>query len=399
MRFFRLLVHGLAVLFGASPAGAAGLALGLPFGDHMVLPMGRPVTVWGTGDPGQEVSVAFSGQTVRTRVDGGGRWELSLAPLAASSTGRKFAVSSESTRVALDGVLVGRVFLCSGQSNMDFQLSRAVGGIEESKTAGEFPAIRLFNLTGAPTDGRVYDAATLARLNPRDHFTGVWEKSSEKSAAAFSAVAWWAGKAIHLNDGVPVGLVENAVGGSGTEAWLPRRVIAERRDYSAWLDQRWLASPRISAWARGRARQNLGGHPDASHPFKPGFLFESGVRGWTGFPFDGVLWYQGETNAEIRDDAWNRRLISDLVTGWRKELRQEALPFFLIQLPRIGGNDPLRQHWPAYRKVQADVARSLAGVQLVVTADLGWDSPDVHPPDKRPVAMRVAESIQKAARR
>ena len=381
------------LLFSSSPA--AGLDLGRPFGDHMVLPMGQPVTVWGTGDPGQEVSVAFSGQIVKAKVDGAGRWELALAPLAASAEGRKFTASSGDKRVALGDVLVGRVFLCSGQSNMDFQLSRATGGIEESKTAGKFPAIRLFNLTGAATDSRVYDAATLARLNPRDHFTGNWERSSEKSAAAFSAVAWWAGKAVHLHDGVPVGLVENAVGGSGTEAWLPRPVLAGRKDYAALLDQRWLDSPRVSAWARGRARKNLGAHPEASHPFTPGFLFESGVRAWTGFPFEGVLWYQGETNAEIDDDAWNRGLITDLVSGWRKELRQERLPFFLIQLPRIGGNDPLRQHWPAYRKVQAEVARSLPKVHLVVTEDLGWDSPDVHPPDKRPVAIRLAEGVLK----
>ena len=393
---FSLLLPLVCQLLCPGLSAAAGLELGRPFGDHMVLPMGQPVTVWGTGDPGQEVSVAFSGQTVRTRVNDTGRWELQLAPLAASAEGRKFTVNSGNVRVALDDVLVGRVFLCSGQSNMDYQLSRAVGGIEEARTAGKFPAIRLFNLTGAPTDGRVYDAATLARLTPRDHFTGQWEKSSERAAAAFSAVGWWAGKAIHLRVGVPVGLVENAVGGSGTEAWLPRPVLASRKDYKELLDERWLSSRRVSAWAKGRAKVNLGGHPEASHPFKPGFLFESGVRGWTGFPFEGVMWYQGETNAEIDDDAWNRRLISDLVSGWRKELRQEKLPFFLIQLPRIGGNDPLRQHWPAYRKVQADVAHSLSNVHLVVTEDLGWDNHDVHPPDKRPVALRLAESVFKA---
>jgi sialate O-acetylesterase len=87
------------------------------------------------------------------------------------------------------------------------------------------------------------------------------------------------------------------------------------------------------------------------------------------------------------------------VTGWRKELRQEKLPFFLVQLPRIGGNDPLRRHWPAYRKVQADAARSLSGVHLVVTQDLGWDSPDVHPPDKKPVGMRLAAAIVEAGAR
>lgn len=377
----------------------AALEIGRPFGDHMVLPMGQPVTVWGTGDPGAEVAVGFSGQSVRTRVDKAGRWELRFPPLSASAEGRKFMVSSGNQRVALDDVLVGRVYFWSGQSNMDFPLSRATGGTEESRTAGAQPAMRLFNLTGAPTGGRAYDAATLARLNPRDHFTGRWERASEKSAAAFSAIAWWAGKAIHQNDGVPVGLVENAVGGSPTEAWLPRNLLTSRREYAPLLDERWLDSPRVSAWARGRSRLNLGGNAGANHPFKPGFLFESGVRDWTGFPFEAVIWYQGETNAEIADDAWNRRLITDLVTGWRKELRQEWLPFLLVQLPRIGGNDPLRKHWPAYRRVQAEAARSLDGVHLIVTEDLGWDSPDVHPPDKKPVAKRVAEAILGARKR
>jgi sialate O-acetylesterase len=392
MRLSLFLPLACQLLFPGSLA-AAGIELGRPFGDHMVLPMGMPVPVWGTAAAGAEVTVEFGGQSVRAIAGVDGGWRGGLEPMAASAKGRSLTVRSGGEHRVLDDVLVGRVFLCSGQSNMDFPLGRATGGIEEAKAAGNYPAIRLFNLTGAPTDGRVYDAATLARLNPRDHFTGVWEVSSGKSAAAFSAVAWWTGKLIHERSGVPVGLIENAVGGSGTEAWLPRPVLAARRDYAELLDERWLESPRVSAWARGRAKRNLGGHPAASHPFQPGFLFESGVREWIGFPFEGVLWYQGETNAEIDDNAWNRRLISDLVTGWRTELRQEKLPFFLIQLPRIGGNDPLRRHWPAYRKVQADVARSVPGVHLVVTEDLGWDSPDVHPPDKRPVATRLAEAI------
>lgn len=388
------LIAGLS-LGHAGAVFAGELLLARPFTSNMVLPMERPVAVSGMAVAGEKVTVSFAGKSGSMTADEGGRWKVVLPAMPASAQGRALSVSAGREKVVLEDVLVGRVFFCSGQSNMDFPLGRATGGIEEARAAGKFPAIRLFNLTGAPTDGRVYDAATLARLNPRDHFTGRWERSSEKAAAAFSAVAWWAGKVVHLNDGLPVGLVENAVGGSGTEAWLPREVLAARREYVALLDERWLESPRISAWARGRAKRNLGGHPGASHPFKPGFLFESGVRDWAGFPFDGVLWYQGETNAEIDDDAWNRRLITDLVSGWRKELRQERLPFFVVQLPRIGGNDPLRRHWTAYRKVQAQVARDLDGVHLVVTEDLGWDSPDVHPPDKRPVGMRLAEALWK----
>lgn len=387
------------LLLFAWVTAAPALELGRPFGDHMVLPMARPVPVRGTAVPGVEVTVSFAGKESVAKADREGRWQATLPTMEPSAKGRTLSVKAGREKLELDDVLVGRVYLWSGQSNMDFQLSRATGGPAEAKTAGDHPAIRLFNLTGVPTDKRVYDAATLARLTPRDHFTGSWERASEKSAAALSAVAWWAGKAVHLHDGVPVGLVENAVGGSGTEAWLPRPVLASRRDYAPLLDDRWLDSPRVSPWARGRARQNLGGQSAANHPFKPGFLFESGVRDWAGFPFEGVVWYQGETNAEIDDDAWNRRLITDLVNGWRKELLQPALPFFLVQLPRIGGNDPLRRHWPEYRKVQAEAARSLEGVHLVVTQDLGWDSPDVHPPDKRPVGMRVAEAVIRVVKR
>jgi sialate O-acetylesterase len=372
---------------------AAELALARPFGDHMVLPMRREVPVWGTAGAGATVELSFRGKAYQVAADQSGNWRISLPAIEPSSKPATMTVRSGGRTLKLDDLLVGRVFLCSGQSNMDFQLGRATGGAEEAKKAGKFSHIRLCNLAGAPTDARAYDAATLARLNARDHFTGGWEKASEKSAAAISAIAWWTGKAVHEQDGVPVGLVENAAGGSPTEAWLPRRVLESRRDYAGLLDQRWLSSPRMSPWARGRAKQNLGRQPAANHPFKPGFLFESGVSAWSGFPFDAVLWYQGETNAEIADDAWNRRLLTDLVTGWRKELRQEKLPFYLVQLPRIGGNDPLRRHWPEYRKVQADVARTVPGVTLVVTQDLGWDSPDVHPPDKLPVARRLAEAI------
>ena len=122
------------------------------------------------------------------------------------------------------------------------------------------------------------------------------------------------------------------------------------------------------------------------------------MRWWQDFPFSGVLWYQGETNAEIHDDKWNERLITDLVSGWRKVLRQPELSWVMVQLPRIGGNDPMRKWWPEFRAVQARVANQLKEVELVVTEDLGWDSPNVHPPDKKPVGMRLGEKASNPVR-
>ena len=391
MAVMKIAFLAIAVLLTVPSARA--LEFARPFGDFMVLPCGKPVPVRGTGDAGSEVRVSFDDTTLTARCGDDGAWMVTLPPRPPSAQGRELVVTDGNKRLALKDVLVGEVWLFSGQSNMDFPLSRATGGMEEAKTAGSFPAIRLMNLTGAPTDNRRYDEATFARLNVKDHFQGAWAVASESSASAISAVAWWTAKAIHQRKGIPIGVVENAVGGSGAEAWLPREVLAARTDYQPLSGNAWLDCDKIGAWARGRAKQNLGTRPDAMHPFRPGFLFESGVRPWCGFPFAGVAWYQGETNAEIPDDAWNERMITDLVKGWRGALGQKDLPFIMVQLPRIGGNDPLRAHWPQFRQVQARAAKRLPGVKLIVTQDLGWDSPDVHPPDKKPVAGRIAASI------
>lgn len=383
----------IVLLLGIVVAPASPLPVpARPFADHMVLPMDRPVPVWGKANPGNEVEVRFAGQAARGRADAEGNWRVTLPALKASADGRELHILSAGESHVLADVLVGQIWLCSGQSNMDFPLGRATGGKEEAARAGQFPAIRLFNLTGTHTSARAYSQAERERLTPEKFFEGTWQAASAESVSAFSAVGWWAGKTIHLSKGVPVGLIDNSVGGSGAEAWLPRESLAGRKEYAGLLDDTWIDSPRVSGWARGRAKLNLGGAPITNHPFRPGLLFDSGVHWWRDFPLSGVLWYQGETNAEIIDDAWNEILLTDLVQGWRKELGQPDLPFFMVQLPRIGGNDPLRKGWPAFRAVQATVAAKLPHVSLIQTVDLGWDSPDVHPPDKRPVGERLGQA-------
>jgi len=383
----------MAFLMTVGLVRAEVLSVARSFGPHMVLPAGKEVLVQGSAAAGATVTVSFSGQIRKAVAGADGRWRLTLPALPVSAEGRDFRVESGTEKVVLSDVLVGRVYLFSGQSNMAFPLSRAVGGGEESAKAGDHKLIRLCHWNSAPTDARTYDEATIARLNVRDHFQGGWATATPASAGSISAIAWWVGTMIQEKTGEPVGIVENAVGGSGTEAWLPREALEARAGYRPLLSDQWLECDKVSAWARGRAKQNLGTHLSANHPFRPGFLFESGVREWSGFPFEAVVWYQGETNAERLDNTWNSQLIRDLITGWRGALANRALPFYLVQLPRIGGNDPLRQYWPQYREVQGRGAKETPGVKLVVTSDLGWDSPDVHPPDKLPVAQRIMQSM------
>jgi sialate O-acetylesterase len=380
----------LFLLANASLLADPALAPARPFAHHMVLPMERPTPVWGMARPGATVEIRFADDSVTGKADALGQWRITLPAQDASAESRELLMISGDERVVLRDVLVGEVWLCSGQSNMDFPLAKAVGGKQEAATAGDFPTIRLMNLTGIHTYPQKYNESELGRLTPDAFFQGTWQIPSEKSALEFSAVAWWAGKFIQQAKQVPVGLIDNSVGGSGAEAWLPREVLSAR-GHDELLGESWLESERVSAWARGRARLNLGSG-QGNHPFRPGFLFDSGVRWWRNFPLNGVLWYQGETNAEMDDDVWNERLISDLLIGWRRILGQAQLPFFMVQLPRIGGNDPLRRHWPQFRAVQARAAARLPHVSLIKTIDLGWDSPDVHPPDKRPIGERLGKA-------
>ncbi|MGC4017453.1 MAG: sialate O-acetylesterase [Luteolibacter sp.] len=337
----------------------------------------------------------FGSRSMEAKADNQGAWRMLLPAMEASTEGKMMEISSGKDRLQLVDILVGKVWLFSGQSNMDFALSRAIGGREEVASAGGNPLLRVCNLSAPSTDGKPYDEGTLARLNEKALFVGSWETASPSSAAPVSAIAWWVGKGIQLKSAVPVGIVENAVGGSGTEAWLPRDILAAKAEYRALLGDDWAKDPHISGWSKGRVKLNLGGAHTVNHPFRPGMLFESGVRDWSGFPFEAVIWYQGETNAESPDDAWNAGLIRDLINGWRQVLGNRDLPFVMVQLPRIGGNDPLRRYWPQYREVQSRVAKEMPGVSLVVTSDLGWDSPDVHPPDKRPVADRILQELSK----
>lgn len=386
---------GCLTMWMAAAGCLQALEFARPFGSAMVLPMGRDVAVWGAGASGDGVRLRMGGREIAGTAAADGAWRVVLPAMPASAEAMTLEIVSGEERKVLDNILVGEVWICAGQSNMEYPLSSAVGGKEELKSVAAFPRIRMCNLSGVSTANRPFSDAERGRMTSGAYFQGGWVVPDERSAASFSAVGWWAGKTIHETKDVPVGLIDVSVGGSGAEAWLPREVLEAREEYAPLLGDDWLESPRIGAWARGRAKTNLGGKPGA-HPYQPGFLYDAGVRWWSGFPITGVLWYQGETNAEIHDDAWNERLITDLVFGWRKVLQQPDLPFFMVQLPRIGGNDPLRQWWPEFREVQSRAAAKLDGVTLIETQDLGWDGPNVHPPDKRPVGERLGKA---AARR
>lgn len=381
-----------ATLFWILPAHA--LEVARPFSSHMVLPHDVKIPIHGKARASVEVSVRFHEAYLTTTSQSDGSWRITLPASPPSVTPRKLEIASGDQTIVLEDVLVGEVWLCSGQSNMDFTLRRATGGKAEEKRPAN-PALRFFSLTGLATTPQPFREIELERLKPENFFQGTWQTDDPMLRGNLSAVGWWFAHQRQIDGKMPIGIVENAVGGSGTEAWLSQQVLQSRTDYADFLSPRWLDHPKIATWAKQRARQQTSRLMNCPHPFQPGFLYQSGIAWWRDFPFTAAIWYQGETNAEISDIAWNSRLLEDLMSGWREGLRQPRLPFFIVELPRIGGSDPLRQFWPQYREAQQKAVANSPHAYRVVSMDLGWDSPDVHPPDKKPLALRIAAEAKK----
>jgi sialate O-acetylesterase len=175
------------LFLGAAIANAGPVLVpARPFSDYMVLPMDRKTPVWGMANAGADVKVSFGAHSTSGRANANGQWWIEIPAQKASSVGRDLEIRSNSDRLVFRDVLVGEVWLCAGQSNMDFPLAKAVGGKQEAAQAHEFPPIRLMNLTGTHTNPRRYTEDELQRLTPDAFFKGSWQIASEKSASGIS---------------------------------------------------------------------------------------------------------------------------------------------------------------------------------------------------------------------
>ena len=370
------------------PGVAAALELDTCYGDHMVLQQNCPITISGTADSSKPIEVRFGDQKVEAKIGKGRKWKAKLQPMQASAEGRELTVTQGSDSVTLQDVVVGEVWIASGQSNMLWRVNQTPGNPATIAASGN-PNLRFFHSEPqAHTNNTVYSEELLNRLRENRMYEGQWAVSGPDTVARMSAVGYYFGQKLQEQLGVPIGIIHCALGGSEMLAWIPEKVV--RKKYRSCLGDGWLKSKYISAWVRGRARKNMGADPKSPHPYKPAYLFESGLSGWSNFPVAGVIWYQGESDAELQDMKQNTQLLTDLINSWRKAFKSPKMPFLMVQLPRINDNTPLRQYWPEFRTVQANVAAAIPGVECLTTVDLGSTNSDVHPPRKVEVGERLA---------
>ncbi len=392
LRFIRLLVVPLAA--GALAASAdANVELASPFTSHLVLQREVPVPVWGTAEPGENVTVTFAGQTKRATAADDGQWRVVLAPLPTSVEPQSLVVTGSQTDdpLELSDVLVGEVWLCSGQSNMDFTVAKTekyyFAGVQneaEEVAAANYPRIRMF--TGEWTKSH----------EPQARVAGTWKVCNPETVREFSAIGYFFARDLQRVLKVPVGIVTLTYGASTAQAWIRREAIEADPRLKPVLDtfdakvkayvppteeqmKQWISA--LGKAKKGKNRALGRPNPDPiQDQHNPTVLFNGMIAPFVGFAVRGVLWYQGESITPPRDlfPIWNETLIQD----WRKLWGRE-LPFYFCQVSaqRAASNGPDVREWQTE-------ALKLPATAMAVTIDIG-DAHNVHPKNKQDVGDRL----------
>ncbi|MFA1770205.1 GDSL-type esterase/lipase family protein [Rufibacter glacialis] len=359
-----------------------GLKVDPVFADHMVLQQKMPLPVQGTANAGAKVTVQFGPEKATATADANGKWRVVLGPQKAGGP-YQLQVSTPDTSLLIRDILVGEVWLCSGQSNMAMRVKEVVHTSAEMRDAQQASTIRLLKMKPlAETGDYTWDSLTQKKVNQLEYFSGTWRRGDSAGAKDFSAVAYYFGKRLQEQLGVPVGLIEVAVGGSGTESWIDRYTL-EHHPQLVSLLANWHSSDFLMPWVRERAAKNLGTAAVGKrrHPYQPAYNYEAGIAPLVSFPIKGVLWYQGESNAH--NIELHETLFQTLVSSWRQKWGYE-FPFYYVQLSGIN-----RPSWPQFRDSQRRLLTQIANTGMAVSSDLGHPT-NVHPTQKRQIGERLA---------
>lgn len=385
----RILFTFIAVLAAVLSVSAQKIQLPVTYGDRMVLQRGKPLRLAGRVPGGARVEVTLDTLHAEAQAGHDGRFSVTLpARPAGGPYALTFRAAGEER--TFREVYVGEVWVCSGQSNMELRVSEISTAKADLALADSMPRVHLFNMESAcPLTAQVWTSGQIAAVDEGRFIKPArWEMCSAQAASHFSAIGFHFGRVLADSLGCHVGLISNAVGGSTTEGWIDSLALSSR--VPQMLEGDWLENPNIMSWARDRARYNLqqakGGARKHAHPYAPGYLYHSAVRPLEAYPVRGILWYQGESNAELV--KLHERLFPELERSWRAAWDDPSLPFFFVQLSSIS----TRPTWPAFRDSQRRLADSLAFTYMTVCSDVG-DSLDVHPRRKRIVGQRLAASV------
>ncbi|MFO0901690.1 MAG: sialate O-acetylesterase [Pirellulales bacterium] len=366
----------------ASFASSAHADVKLPniFTDHMVLQQKQKNKVWGKADAGEAVAVTIDSQTHQTTAGADGAWHVMLDPLP---VGGPYELTIKGkNEVKIVDVLVGEVWICSGQSNMQWSVNAAYDPDLE-RLAAKYPKLRMVNVPQVGTQEAQWN------------FNGKWQVCTPETVGNFSAVGYFFGRQLHLTLDVPVGLINNAWGGSAAEAWVPRDVLAADPQYAPLLD-RWsmmektydeLSKKSDLTEDQKKQLQGLRGQMGGNH--RPGNIYNGVLYSHIGYGIRGSIWYQGESNAGRAYQY--RELFPLMISHWRKVWGQGDFPFYYVQLADFLAErpEPGDSSWAELREAQTMTMSKLPNVGEAVIIDIG-EGKDIHPKNKVDVGRRLA---------
>ncbi|NNE91525.1 MAG: sialate O-acetylesterase [Verrucomicrobiales bacterium] len=372
------------------------------FSDHAVLQQGLTVPVWGTAEPGKKITVSFGDQTVEGKADEAGQWMVALKPLTASAEGADLVAKSNGTEITVTDMLVGEVWVCSGQSNMAWSVSRTTDAekIAEEAKAKKFDGIRLFKVPVAGADER------------QKTVEASWALPKPNTIANFSATGFYFGRALHRDKDVPVGLIQSANGGTNAYSWINSNTlnddeVAETiRTYWAGMVEKGPAAlerfeKQKQAWIDGGKKGRAPREPmHAGHAKRPAGHYNAMIAPLQPYAIQGVIWYQGEANSRPPFVTEYRDLMFALAKDWRYDWhhathwnrgpkdaaeRPRMFPFYIVQLP----NYEPGAAWPIIREQMLKFWQDGENTGTIVSIDVG-DATDIHPQNKLPIGERLA---------
>ncbi len=329
-------------------------------GSGMVLQQEMETPIWGWADKGEEVTVTFAGQTKTATADDDGKWSVRLDKLKASAQGRPLIINGKN-KIELADVLVGEVWICSGQSNMEWSIAQSLNGKEEV-AASDHPQIRLFNVQGH-----------LTSPTPNDNCPGNWVVCGPKTSGGFSAVGYFFGRRLQKELNVPIGLVGSNWGGTRIEPWTTVdgfKAVPELKNLAAQVEKIAQDKSKVSGTT-------------------PGAICNAMILPLAPFAMRGAIWYQGESNGGEGESYYHKTVA--LVEGWRKLFNPE-LAFYWVQLAdfQAPNNDPAGGNgWAKLREAQRK-ALNIKHTGMAVIIDIG-EAKDIHPRNKQDVGHRLAQ--------
>ncbi|MFC6646057.1 sialate O-acetylesterase [Granulicella cerasi] len=387
-----------ALLLASSALACAQLRLPNTFSDHAVVQRERPIRVYGWALPGEQVSIAFHQQNVKATADVYGYWETTLAPEAAGGPYTLTASGDEAgdTPVTRQDILIGDVWLASGQSNMEMPLrgfpsgNAVVKDAEKEIASATHPRIRLLVQTRR---GSTY---------PLEETDNTWTECTPDTVRTFSAIGYFFAREIEADQHVPIGVIDATGGGTPVEAWTSLDMAAELGYRYEMFDR--LDGARLHAQAAATAERKArlsaadkAGHAPATtdlpHDLQGvnrddwaiGSLYNGMIAPYARLAVRGVLWYQGETDTNALMAPEYRYSFPALIEDWRSHFGEPTLPFLFVQLAGFTGGEG----WPVVRDAQRRTEAERRATGMAVALDVGMEH-NIHPADKQTVAHRLA---------